>query len=516
MITEQDLLLKLQKAKKVVLLEPAYKRKYLPLGLAKIATYVKRNGGEVVFQRKYTPVDEDLICVTSLFTYDCDKVFEAINSVYMLSSYSQKEIIVGGVYASLMTQNLLSKFPKLLVFQGYSQVLDECPPDYSIDWQVEEPWDKFSFVFTTRGCPNHCAYCAVWRLEPNIWINPKWKENIGDKPYVMISDNNLSAQPMSHFKDICNFLVENKKSVVFDNGFDCKHITPEFAELLAKLKFYKTGCRLAFDRIEEDGIFQKAVELLISKGVVKSHIMVYVLFNFLDTPQEAAYRMEECIRLGVRPYPQCYTPLNKTTEKNRYIGKHWTKDLAKEFRFFYLMAGYYTKMKFVDWLKNNKPHLLNDFYGKQEPSKMMSIQRMKQEGTPRFYDDISPTIQTPSGGGHLPMVVCPKKEYTLTDAEGVMQIANAVTPDTYLADGKRKRVNGKAVLTSMHERRIRRLTPVECERLQGFPDGWTAIDGASDTQRYKQLGNAVTVNVIEAIARQLNDGGNFTSVEVVE
>jgi len=44
-------------------------------------------------------------------------------------------------------------------------------------------------------------------------------------------------------------------------------------------------------------------------------------------------------------------------------------------------------------------------------------------------------------------------------------------------------------------RRIRRLTPVECERLQGFPDGWT--EGISDTQRYKCLGNAVTVNVIE-------------------
>jgi DNA (cytosine-5)-methyltransferase 1 len=48
---------------------------------------------------------------------------------------------------------------------------------------------------------------------------------------------------------------------------------------------------------------------------------------------------------------------------------------------------------------------------------------------------------------------------------------------------------------------IRRLTPIECERLQGFPDGWT--EGISDTQRYKCLGNAVTVNVIEAIATKL-------------
>ena len=49
--------------------------------------------------------------------------------------------------------------------------------------------------------------------------------------------------------------------------------------------------------------------------------------------------------------------------------------------------------------------------------------------------------------------------------------------------------------------KIRRLTPTECERLQGFPDRWT--EGVSDTQRYKTLGNAVTVNVIEAIINKL-------------
>jgi DNA (cytosine-5)-methyltransferase 1 len=49
--------------------------------------------------------------------------------------------------------------------------------------------------------------------------------------------------------------------------------------------------------------------------------------------------------------------------------------------------------------------------------------------------------------------------------------------------------------------RVRRLTPVECERLQGFPDGWT--DGQADSPRYRQLGNAVTVNVAEWIGRRI-------------
>lgn len=48
---------------------------------------------------------------------------------------------------------------------------------------------------------------------------------------------------------------------------------------------------------------------------------------------------------------------------------------------------------------------------------------------------------------------------------------------------------------------VRRLTPTECERLQGFPDGWT--DGQSDSVRYRQLGNAVAVPVVEWISRKL-------------
>jgi DNA (cytosine-5)-methyltransferase 1 len=48
---------------------------------------------------------------------------------------------------------------------------------------------------------------------------------------------------------------------------------------------------------------------------------------------------------------------------------------------------------------------------------------------------------------------------------------------------------------------VRRLTPVECERLQGFPDNWTA--GQSDAARYRQMGNAVCVNVAEWIAKRI-------------
>ncbi len=52
---------------------------------------------------------------------------------------------------------------------------------------------------------------------------------------------------------------------------------------------------------------------------------------------------------------------------------------------------------------------------------------------------------------------------------------------------------------------VRKLTPIECERLQGFPDGWTDVNDARDGVRYKQLGNAVTVFVAKWIAARMSN-----------
>lgn len=79
----------------------------------------------------------------------------------------------------------------------------------------------------------------------------------------------------------------------------------------------------------------------------------------------------------------------------------------------------------------------------------------------------------------------------------VQVVANCVDSTGWLREMGRHEV-GRHGLTDY---RIRRLTPTECERLQGFPDGWT--EGVSDTQRYKLLGNAVTTNVIESLGQRI-------------
>jgi DNA (cytosine-5)-methyltransferase 1 len=58
----------------------------------------------------------------------------------------------------------------------------------------------------------------------------------------------------------------------------------------------------------------------------------------------------------------------------------------------------------------------------------------------------------------------------------------------------------------VHAATVRRLTPTECERLQGFPDNWT--EGQADSHRYKQLGNAVAVPVVEWIIKRFIQATN--------
>lgn len=87
-----------------------------------------------------------------------------------------------------------------------------------------------------------------------------------------------------------------------------------------------------------------------------------------------------------------------------------------------------------------------------------------------------------------------------------------VTRENRRQNGRRFKTNGEPMFTLTQQdqhgvydgQKIRRLTPLEWERLQGFPDNWT--DGLSDTQRYKCVGNAVTVPVIEYILSSITLG----------
>jgi len=106
------------------------------------------------------------------------------------------------------------------------------------------------------------------------------------------------------------------------------------------------------------------------------------------------------------------------------------------------------------------------------------------------------------------------KQDRYPNAGFVVEPISSLDRDTYRGNGRRMKSNNEDAftVTSMDRHGIRLngkyrfFTPLECERLQGFPDNWTK--GVSDVQRYKQTGNAVTAPVVEYVAQFLDSKPN--------
>ena len=135
----------------------------------------------------------------------------------------------------------------------------------------------------------------------------------------------------------------------------------------------------------------------------------------------------------------------------------------------------------------------------------------KGKVTDRHLKDEAGTIHSSSGGGgNTDQFVQDVKVGTWRthkDGQGFREVKGGNCPT--IPARAREDGSGQPVIETSY--RIRRLTPIECERLQGFPDNHTEYgnyDGEvkkmSNTQRYKQCGNAVTVDVVQAIANKLH------------
>ncbi|HEM6559730.1 TPA: DNA (cytosine-5-)-methyltransferase, partial [Streptococcus suis] len=132
-----------------------------------------------------------------------------------------------------------------------------------------------------------------------------------------------------------------------------------------------------------------------------------------------------------------------------------------------------------------------------------------------IYDPegIAPTIRTMQGGGLEPKIAIKEATTKGYSEATVGDSVNLSHPNSTTRRGRVGKQVANTLLTGEGQGvvtpnfRIRKLTPRECWRLQGFPD-W-AFDRAqavnSNSQLYKQAGNSVTVNVIEAIAKRLEE-----------
>lgn len=362
---------------KILLVEANYKTSILSFALQKFAGKYLAEGHEVRFQKGvliqkgfFENWYPDKIYVTSLFTYHGNEVIKTINAYK--KAYPKAEIHVGGIFATLMPEYVYEQtgiYPTLGIVDEFESAI----PDFSIF-----PETKRQTLFTSRGCIRKCGFCAVKRLEPEFYIHPTWKEQFNPAiPHILIQDNNIIASPIDHQRDVVDFLSKLGKNYVvdFNGGFDCRIFTEEHAEL------YKTVnipiVRFAFDNTKsEDGYIQKAIKL--AHSVMKSQkVIVYTLYNYLDSPEDLYYRLKECISLYARPYAMRYMPLDALDTK--YVGPNWTKQQARNFRRILLHLSWGTMCihPFTGYVDRNI-EIFNQIFGKDEKEFVEILNRRKK------------------------------------------------------------------------------------------------------------------------------------------
>lgn len=234
-------------------------------------------------------------------------------------------VIAGGTAVQLMPKYLL----------GYASMPDAC--QYS-------PLEKHNpdATFTTRGCPRHCSFCAVPKIEGAFRELKTWPIR------PVVCDNNFLESSRIHFDSVIDKL-KGLRGIDFNQGLDARLFTSYHAGRLAELRLHKL--RFAFDHIRYEKVVAEAVQLAVKSGIPRRKISIYVLIGHKDTPEDALHRLEY-VRdvLDVIPYPMRYQPLDalfKSAYVNRETG--WSERELRKMLFVFTNQVYLGKVNYREF-----------------------------------------------------------------------------------------------------------------------------------------------------------------------
>ena len=369
----------------ILLVEPGYRNKYPPLGLMKLASYHIDRGDFVRFvkgeDRSILLQAWDRVYVTTLFSFEWKRTSQAIDFAIQAAGNQPERVFVGGIAASLMHDEYI-KEPKWAGVRFIAGLLDQAPaqslklsimddfgsddiagqpieervPDYNIldDVNYNYPVHDAYFGYATRGCVRKCHFCGVPKLEgsqkempPLYNLVQSVTKRFGPKKDLILMDNNVTAS--TRYKEIIAEIRDlgftpgavlerkgslTKRRVDFNQGVD--------ARILAKSSMYlkemSTICisplRIAFDHIGVRKVYEASVRMAADAGITS--LSNYMLYNFMDTPEDLYARMKLNIalndELGVRiwSFPMRYQPV--TLKTRSHVGKNWNPYFLRSFQ----------------------------------------------------------------------------------------------------------------------------------------------------------------------------------------
>lgn len=370
----------------ILLLEPGYRNKYPPLGLMKLASYHRSRGDVVHFVKGESLAIRlqswDRVYVTTLFSFEWARTSKAIDFAILAAGNQPERVFVGGIAASLMHEEFV-KEPRWAGVRFIAGLLDGPPatslqlsafdddfgaddftgtpieervPDYSILDHIdyEYPVNDAYFGYSTRGCIRKCHFCGVPKLEGTQKEMPPLSNLVngitdahGVKKDLVLMDNNVTAS--SRYEDIiaeirdlgfeAGATIERnarqvKRRVDFNQGVDARILAKSSMFLREMATICISPLRIAFDHIGVRKVYETAIRMASDNGITS--LSNYMLYNFMDTPDDLYRRMQLNIalneELGTRiwSFPMRYQPVN--LKDRTHVGKHWNRYYIRSFQ----------------------------------------------------------------------------------------------------------------------------------------------------------------------------------------
>lgn len=369
--------------KNILLIEPAYRNKYPPLGLMKIAQYHgpdgKRDNVRFIKGEDRSVLERawDRIYITTLFSFEYPKIADAIDFALEVANGQADKVFVGGIAASLMhgrfqeerrwqgvrfIKGLLSGPPaialqldefseELYADDVHGQPIEDLVPDYSILHQIDYqyPVRDAYFAYTSRGCIRKCHFCGVPKLEGAQRDTDSLTNLVraidglyGPKKDLILMDNNVVASP--RFKEIVaeirdlgftpgaklqrpGMRVPALRRVDFNQGVDARILCKDPMYLRELATICLKPLRIAFDHLGVKKPYERAVRYAAEFGLTE--LSNYMLYNFHDGPADLFERMRLNValneELGVRiwSFPMRYQPTDRPDRS--HVGSKWSR-----------------------------------------------------------------------------------------------------------------------------------------------------------------------------------------------
>ena len=349
--------------RRILLVEPEFPilaksknhKNFLPIGLLKIASYLRSKGIKIKLVRgtpesligiaKIKKFKPNEIWVTSLFTYWAKYVRDAVQ--FYKEIFPDAKVIVGGIYASLFSKKEVKKYTGCdKVYQGTKSKTEKFLPAYDLLENANPHPIDYQITHASRGCERRCKFCGTWIIEPKFKSKKSVKNEIKFKK-VVFYDNNILMNKF--IEDILEELKELRKEkkiewVEAQSGFDGRILTekPYLGKMIKEAGFRYP--RIAWDwKFSEYLKIETQINILINAGYHSKEIYVFMLYNWDISFDEMEKKRIKCWKWKVQIADCRYRPLDQLFDNynshkkgqsidDYFIHEKWSDSEVKQFR----------------------------------------------------------------------------------------------------------------------------------------------------------------------------------------